>query len=38
MRVTFALTGLGEVKLDDVSVQVLEPAGQRVTALPRPSP
>jgi len=36
MRVTFALTGLGEVELDDVSIQVLEPAGRRVTVLPRP--
>jgi hypothetical protein len=36
MRVTFALSGLGEVNLDDVSVQVLEPANQRVTAVPPP--
>ena len=36
MRVTFALTGLGEVELDDVSIQVIEPAAPRVTGLPRP--
>jgi len=36
MRVTFALTGLGEAKLDDVSIEVLRPAGERVTALPAP--
>jgi hypothetical protein len=27
LTVTFALTGLGEVRLDDVAVQVVEPAG-----------
>jgi len=36
MRVSFALTGLGEVRLDDVSIQVLEPGANRVAGRPRP--
>jgi hypothetical protein len=39
MRVTFALTGLGQVRLDEVSVQVLEPpVPSQVTGLPRAFP
>ena len=39
MSVTFALSGLGEVWLDDVSVRCLEPAGSgRITQLPLANP
>ncbi len=35
LRVSFVLTGLGEVRLDDVSIQVLQPpAAAQVTGLP----
>ena len=37
LRVTFALTGLGEARLDDVSIRVLHPAAPPATArLPGP--
>jgi hypothetical protein len=39
MSVTFALSGLGEVWLDDVSIRCLEPAGAgRLTQLPSANP